>query len=252
MSQFAPEYPEQFTRRFLRLADGGRREEVRSKSARAAQILVPPTIRSARLGPCPISCRATNWVTEISPGTPVQVGIGYENNSGFAATFRPNVQSLMQGKNSSIYVRIPFQVDTLDDVSELLFRVKFDDGYLMYLNGVPLDVQNGPFFGSYNSTATKAQPNQDAVVFQRDRLELVLGQAAGRAERARLAGLEYQREPTTTSCSSPNSSPRAWPCWTTRVAILRRPLPGQLNPSEFALGPVDQQRGPHAARTRSR
>ncbi len=235
VSQFSPEYPEQFRD----VSYGLRMADVEKKFVHVgsdAEILVPTDNSLGTTWTQPDFVPGPNWLKEISPGTPVQVGVGYENNSGFANDIQTDVQSLMQDKNASIYVRMPFQVDSLDDVSELLFRVKFDDGYLMYLNGVPLDVQNGPFAGTYNSTATKAQTNEDAVVFQEIDLSLYLDKLQIGQNVLAMQGLNVS--------ASDDDFLLVPELYTTGLAVLddvagyfTTPTPGELNPNEFALGP---------------
>ena len=55
----------------------------------------------------------------------------------------------MQGVNASVYLRVPFDVDDPGTVDELIFRIKYDDGYVFYLNGDLIDVQNGPFLPTF-------------------------------------------------------------------------------------------------------
>ena len=105
------------------------------------------------------------WVTQGSDGQPVKAALGFDTGAGFAGHFQTDVKSLMQAVNSSIYVRVPFTVDDPSRVDELTLRMKFDDGYLLYLNGNLIDRQNGPVAGVYNSNALAERPSAEAVVF---------------------------------------------------------------------------------------
>jgi hypothetical protein len=59
------------------------------------------------------------------------------------------------GKNNTCYIRIPFTMDAkaLADVNELTLKVRYDDGFIAYLNGQ--EVARGNFTGipSWNSHA---------------------------------------------------------------------------------------------------
>jgi hypothetical protein len=92
-------------------------------------------------------------------------GVGYERSSGYGTLFKINVQSQMYGKATSCYIRIPFNVttDTLQGLTTLLLKVRYDDGFVAYLNGV--EVQRALFNGTpmWNSAASADHPDADAV-----------------------------------------------------------------------------------------
>ena len=49
-----------------------------------------------------------------------------------------SLQSAMYGVNSTAYVRVPFIIEGPDDVNDLKLRLKYDDGFVAYLNGTEL------------------------------------------------------------------------------------------------------------------
>ncbi|MBN1999292.1 CotH kinase family protein [candidate division KSB1 bacterium] len=92
-------------------------------------------------------------------------GIGYEAGSGFEDFITLNVSSQMYdpngvnpSANTSCYVRIPFFVssDVLSDLTTLVFKSQFDDGIVVYLNGVGILAQNTPANPAWNSAAPSA------------------------------------------------------------------------------------------------
>jgi len=91
-------------------------------------------------------------------------GVGYERSSGYETLFSINVQSQMYGKNASCYIRIPFTVsaDALQGLTSLVLRVRYDDGFVAYLNGT--EVQRALFTGTpaWNSIAA-SRADSDAV-----------------------------------------------------------------------------------------
>jgi hypothetical protein len=95
-------------------------------------------------------------------------GVGYERNSGYQALFQIDVQSQMYGKATSCYVRIPFQVTaaTLPSLNSLMLRVRYDDGFIAYLNGV--EVRRASFNGTptWNSAASAGHADAEAVNFE--------------------------------------------------------------------------------------
>lgn len=94
-------------------------------------------------------------------------GVGYERGSGFEAFFRINVNSQMYNVNTSCYVRIPFNLTAGDfqNLTTLTLKVRYDDGFIAYLNGV--DVARDMFVGTpqWNSIANDSHPDDEAVSF---------------------------------------------------------------------------------------
>ena len=73
-------------------------------------------------------------------------GIGYERSTGYEPFISLNVQSQMYGRVAGCYLRIPFNL-TADpaQISSLVLKVRYDDGFVAYLNGV--EVQRALFVG---------------------------------------------------------------------------------------------------------
>ncbi|UCG56545.1 MAG: CotH kinase family protein, partial [Phycisphaerales bacterium] len=71
-------------------------------------------------------------------------GVGYERGSGYEDMISLDVESQMYGEYTSCYVRIPFTVDANDvsDFTGLTLKVRYDDGFVAYINGVEVDRAN--------------------------------------------------------------------------------------------------------------
>ncbi|HRS09482.1 MAG TPA: lamin tail domain-containing protein [Sedimentisphaerales bacterium] len=95
-------------------------------------------------------------------------GVGYERSSGYEQLFDIDVQEAMYGHNASCYIRIPFEVtpEVLIEAHGLRLRVRYDDGFVAYLNGV--EVQRAMFDGtpSWNSGAAGSHSDLDAIEFE--------------------------------------------------------------------------------------
>ena len=74
-----------------------------------------------------------------------------------------NVKTAMRNVNSSAYVRIPFTVSSPADVQMLRLNMKYDDGYVAWLNGVEIARRNAPATLAYNSTATAARSESECL-----------------------------------------------------------------------------------------
>lgn len=94
-------------------------------------------------------------------------GVGFERSTGYESLFKIDVSSLMYGLNASCYVRIPFSLTTegLADLAGLVLKVRYDDAFVAYLNGV--EVARDLFTGTpqWNSAATGSHSDAEAVSF---------------------------------------------------------------------------------------
>jgi hypothetical protein len=73
-------------------------------------------------------------------------GVGFEMEAGYTAFISYDLFSAMFGTNASCYVRIPFSVSPEDRsvIRSLTMRVRCDDGFVAYLNGVEVAWINKP------------------------------------------------------------------------------------------------------------
>ena len=95
-------------------------------------------------------------------------GVGYERSTGYESFIGIDVGDAMDGRNSSCYIRVPFEItpEGLQYAGGLALKVRYDDGFIAYLNGV--EVQRVMFEGTpaWNSEATANHSDLDAVEFE--------------------------------------------------------------------------------------
>ncbi len=72
----------------------------------------------------------------------------------------------MKDVSSSAYLRIPFLVTNALSYDLLMLRIKYDDGFAAFLNGVPMVVRNSPEVPVWNSQATTSRNDVDASLFE--------------------------------------------------------------------------------------
>lgn len=83
----------------------------------------------------------------------------------YADLIQTDLRSQMLGHNSSAYLRLPFLVDDPARWAELALRVKFEDGLMAWLNGVPVAESNAPALAAWNAAATTRRAASDATRF---------------------------------------------------------------------------------------
>jgi hypothetical protein len=67
---------------------------------------------------------------------------------------RTDVAAAMSNINASAYIRLPFTIDDPSNVQLLSLKMRYDDGFVAYLNGIELARVNAPGTPAFNSTAT--------------------------------------------------------------------------------------------------
>ena len=103
---------------------------------------------------------STNWIG-IPSSEPFDTagwisgttGVGYERSTGYETLIGVNVNSQMQS-NNSLYIRIEFNITNLAAFDRLELRMKYDDGFVAFLNGTLLASANSPASPQWNSSAT--------------------------------------------------------------------------------------------------
>ncbi len=94
-------------------------------------------------------------------------GVGYEQETGYDPYFNIDVGQQMYGINTSCYIVIPFDVpvDGIPSATDLLLKVRYDDGFIAYLNGVEVARRNFVGEPAWNSAATVSRADSAAVNF---------------------------------------------------------------------------------------
>ncbi|MBN2214333.1 MAG: lamin tail domain-containing protein [Bacteroidales bacterium] len=87
-------------------------------------------------------------------------GVGYEKNTGYEGYITLDVSNDMYtggtSPNTSCYVRIPFIVDAgdLSAFTSLILGIRYDDGFVAYLNGTKVAEVNAPASLAWNSASS--------------------------------------------------------------------------------------------------
>jgi hypothetical protein len=169
VSHFNPSYPAQFPD----LSYG-------QPSNVAPAVFFTETASAQWFVPTSSSVPGPNWMQKnyIPAGwTSASLGLGFDTNP--SVDYNPqigsggNTQAAMgSASNRSCCVRIPFNIATGTSVASLRMKVKYDDGFIAWLNGQPL-LSNGtqvrrncPQTVAWNSSATGTQPTDaDSLLF---------------------------------------------------------------------------------------
>lgn len=81
-----------------------------------------------------------------------EVAVNATTTAGLRAFVRTDLESRMLGKASSAFVRVPF--NSTNTPETLSLRVRYDDGFIAYLNGSEIARRNAPLTPAWDATAT--------------------------------------------------------------------------------------------------
>ena len=91
-------------------------------------------------------------------------GLGFETPGG---TLEPgintDIRAGMLSVNASCYLRFEFDFNNADNINSLLLGMKYDDGFIAYLNGVEVARDRAPDNATWNSRATGSRNDGIAI-----------------------------------------------------------------------------------------
>jgi hypothetical protein len=94
-------------------------------------------------------------------------GVGYDTSSDYDSHIDSNIEADMRNINGTSLIRIPFTLTApqLADSKCLTLRMKYDDGFIAYINGVEVARGFAPAGASWDSTATASNDDFSAKQF---------------------------------------------------------------------------------------
>ena len=139
------DYPEQFEDISYGLQQRAASSEILVAEGDNARYLVPS---GEVVGWNVLSFDDSTWAESTT-------GIGYADSSSFLAPFLGSgtneVRTAMEGNNSSAYIRIPFNASNVSELEDLILSLRWDDGFVAYLNGEEIHRENAPENVFWNS-----------------------------------------------------------------------------------------------------
>ncbi|MEZ5324682.1 MAG: CotH kinase family protein [Verrucomicrobiales bacterium] len=81
------------------------------------------------------------------------LGFGYDELVGDAG----DLSEAMRGVNGTAYARIPFEIENAAEVIRFSLRLKYEDGFIAWLNGQQIAADNEPEIPAWNSTSSSSR-----------------------------------------------------------------------------------------------
>lgn len=93
------------------------------------------------------------------------LGVGYDTSGNYASAIGLDLKAAMLNVNASAYVRVPFTVANPAAFNLLTLSLRYDEGFVAYLNGTEVLRRNAPSTLAWNSSATAAHgaPNPGSL-----------------------------------------------------------------------------------------
>jgi hypothetical protein len=151
----------------------------------------------------------------------------------YAGLIKTDLQAAMLGHNASAYLRLPFVVTNLAGLGDLKLRLKYDDGFVAWLNGVPVASANAPEGLAWNSAATARSDTSDALQFEEFNLSPWRNALVTGTNMLALQGLNFAATNTDFLLLAELEADYAGAYGTNGVYLLP-PTPGSLNGSGSA------------------
>ncbi|MGY8687970.1 MAG: CotH kinase family protein, partial [Verrucomicrobiales bacterium] len=159
--------------------DGSDPRDAEGKPSATAKLARIPQIEHTTLLGSPVPARA--WVPQdgllglgwIQPGfddsmwIDGQTGIGYEGKSGYEDLIGIDLEDAMLDLTTTAYMRTHFQIadPSTHAYDELHLKMRYDDGFIAYLNGERIAAENAPPDPNWQSAASADHPDAEAEEF---------------------------------------------------------------------------------------
>ena len=93
-------------------------------------------------------------------------GAGGGGGAGLGTLISTDVKTEMKDVNSSMFVRVPLTVADPQAIESLTLKMKYDDGYVAYLNGREIARSNAPALPIWSSNATAERTDTQASAWE--------------------------------------------------------------------------------------
>ncbi len=105
------------------------------------------------------------WNVVLQPGEIAALASGTRPTllNGYLAFITTDVRPALFQKNSTLLLRIPFVLPVNAEYEGLTLTVRYDDGFVAYLNGTEVARRNAPQLLAWNSAATTERADLDVI-----------------------------------------------------------------------------------------
>lgn len=157
-------FPEQLADVSFGLGVAATGEEPLVGEQHPVRVLVPTTASAAAgLSWTEVAYDDSSWL--VGAG-----GVGYERSPGgsidYTSYIDTDVNALMPAGRNTAYLRLAFDAADVDDLANLTLQMRYDDGFVAYLNGQEIARRYAPATPTWNSAATGQNGDSNAVLYE--------------------------------------------------------------------------------------
>jgi hypothetical protein len=126
---------------------------------------VPTVVDGSDLAWTQTEFAVNGWLTGTS-------SVGYERATGYQDSIGLDIEAVIDADNNdqndtnSVYIRVPFNVADINAIDRLKLLMKYDDGFVAYINGERVASGNAPTTLAWNSEATANRDDGAAIQYQ--------------------------------------------------------------------------------------
>ena len=102
-------------------------------------------------------------------------GIGFDTSDDYAPFFETDIKEQMRGNQTSVLVRSQFEITEPNEILEVALNIRYEDGFVAWINNQIVASRNSPELIQWNSRATSNRPDSEAVQKTNVNLEFDLG-----------------------------------------------------------------------------
>ena len=150
VSSFEPSFPKQMPDVSYGIGQSSGKETILLEAGSMATALIPTGNEFGQAWTA-VDFDDSDWLSG-------RTAVGYD----YSQFVKLNVGA-MRGKNPSVFVRVPFEWDGEEMGEQLILRLRYEDGFVAFLNGKRVAAGNAPSTLSWNSTATSDRPDGEAI-----------------------------------------------------------------------------------------
>ncbi len=161
VDEFAPGYPELFADRSYGVRQDSADLTLVNEAASVRVLIPTPENQGDTLG-----ATWTDVAFDDSAWTQGIGGVGFDTGTGYEEIIGLDIESQMSGVNATSFIRYAFNVDNPASYHSLVLRMKYDDGYVAYLNGQELVSRNTLGVPSWDSQASSTHRDTLARIFE--------------------------------------------------------------------------------------
>lgn len=91
------------------------------------------------------------------------LGVGYDTSEDYEPFFQTDVKDSMRGIQTSVYIRSEFQIDDPNSILKIGLKMRYEDGFVVWINDQQVASRNAPASVEWDSRATSNRPDSQAV-----------------------------------------------------------------------------------------